>query len=40
MVTRIVVADDHQLVRAGIASLLEDIPDVEVIGEASTENRH
>ena len=35
MVTRIVVADDHQLVRAGIASLLEDIPDVEVIGEAS-----
>jgi len=34
MVTRIVVADDHQLVRAGIAGLLADIPDVEVVGEA------
>ncbi len=30
----IVLADDHALVRAGLASLLADIPDVEVVGEA------
>jgi DNA-binding NarL/FixJ family response regulator len=35
MSTRIVIADDHQLVRAGIVALLSDIPDVEVVGEAS-----
>lgn len=35
MVTRVVIADDHQLVRAGIAALLDDIPDVEVVGEAA-----
>lgn len=35
MGTRVVVADDHLLVRAGITTLLEDIPDVEVVGEAS-----
>lgn len=35
MATRIVVADDHQLVRAGIAALLKDIPGVAVVGEAS-----
>lgn len=35
MQTRVVIADDHLLVRAGIASLLEDIPDVEVVAEAS-----
>ncbi len=35
MKIRVVVADDHRLVRAGIVALLEDIPDVEVIGEAS-----
>ena len=35
MVTRIVVADDHQLVRAGIAALLKGIPGAEVVGEAS-----
>jgi DNA-binding NarL/FixJ family response regulator len=34
-VTRIAIADDNQLVRAGIASLLEDVPGLEVIGEAS-----
>jgi DNA-binding NarL/FixJ family response regulator len=32
---RIVLADDHALVRAGIRSLLEKLPDVEVVGEAS-----
>jgi DNA-binding NarL/FixJ family response regulator len=32
---RILLADDHQLVRAGICSLLEKIPGVEVVAEAS-----
>ena len=31
---RVVLADDHALVRAGIRSLLERIPGVEVVGEA------
>jgi DNA-binding NarL/FixJ family response regulator len=30
---RVVLADDHTLVRAGIRSLLETIPDVEVVAE-------
>ena len=34
--TRVLLADDHVLVRAGIRALLEKIPDVEVVGEAST----
>jgi len=33
---RILLADDHALVRAGIRTLLEKIPNVEVVGEAST----
>jgi DNA-binding NarL/FixJ family response regulator len=32
---RVLLADDHALVRAGIRALLEALPDVEVIGEAS-----
>lgn len=32
---RILLADDHELVRAGIRSLLEKMPGVEVVGEAS-----
>ena len=36
MNTRVVIADDHRLVRAGIAALLADIPGVDVVGEAST----
>ena len=32
---RILLADDHSLVRAGIRSLLEEISGVEVVGEAS-----
>lgn len=32
--TRILLADDHTLVRAGIRSLLESIDDVEVVAEA------
>lgn len=35
MVTRVAVAEDHQLVRTGIVTLLRNIPDVEVVGEAS-----
>src|SRR4249920_2766615 len=33
-VIRVVLADDHNLVRAGIRALLERIPEVEVVGEA------
>lgn len=33
---RIILADDHALVRAGIRALIENIPDVEVRGEAGT----
>ena len=32
---RVVVADDHPIVRAGIVGLLETAPDIEVVGEAS-----
>ncbi|MBL8339708.1 MAG: response regulator transcription factor [Rhodoferax sp.] len=32
---RTLLADDHTLVRAGLRKLLESIPDVEVVGEAS-----
>ncbi len=34
-VTRILVVDDHQLVRAGIVSLLEGAEDLDVVGEAA-----
>ncbi|MBC7917264.1 MAG: response regulator transcription factor [Rhodoferax sp.] len=32
---RVLLADDHTLVRAGLRKLLEAIPDLEVVGEAS-----
>jgi DNA-binding NarL/FixJ family response regulator len=32
---RIVLADDHELLRAGFTALLEQVPDVEVIGQAA-----
>lgn len=32
---RILLADDHKLVRAGIRSLLQRLPDIEVVAEAS-----
>jgi DNA-binding NarL/FixJ family response regulator len=32
---RVLLADDHALVRAGMRSLLRDIPGVEVVGEAA-----
>src|ERR1700719_3739829 len=35
-VTRVLLADDHALVRAGIRALIEKIPNVQVVGEAST----
>jgi DNA-binding NarL/FixJ family response regulator len=31
---RVILADDHALVRAGIRALMENLPDVEVVGEA------
>lgn len=31
---RVVLADDHRLVRAGVRALLERLPDIEVVGEA------
>ena len=33
---RIVIADDHPLFRAGLRALLGSVPDMEVIGEATT----
>jgi len=33
---RVVLADDHPVVRAGIRNLLEKVVDIEVVGEAST----
>ena len=32
---RVLLADDHTLIRAGIRALLEKLPGVEVAGEAS-----
>ncbi|MCX6078688.1 MAG: response regulator transcription factor [Chloroflexi bacterium] len=34
--TRILLVDDHAIVRLGLTTLLNDQPDMEVIGEAST----
>jgi len=36
--TRIILVDDHQLVRTGIANLLNDEPGFEIIGEAADSN--
>lgn len=33
---RVVIADDHAVVRAGVKALLRDAPDLEVVGEAAT----
>lgn len=34
MKTRVVIADDHTIVRAGIRSFLSRAPDIDVVGEA------
>lgn len=34
MTTRVLLADDHTLVRAGVRKLLESMSDIEVVGEA------
>lgn len=36
---RVVVADDHPIVRAGIVALLQDADDVQVVGQASDGDR-
>jgi len=33
---RILIADDHAIVRSGLRVLLESMPDIEVAGEAGT----
>ena len=33
---RVLLADDHQLFREGVASLLERAEDIELVGEAAT----
>src|SRR3990172_1563035 len=33
---RILIADDHAIVRSGLRVLLESMPDMEVVGEAGT----
>ena len=33
---RIIVVDDHQLVRVGTCRLLEDLPGIEIVGEAAS----
>jgi len=35
-IIRVLIADDHKIVRAGICSLLDSYMDIEVIGEASS----
>lgn len=34
--TRVILADDHAIVRAGIRHILQRTPDIQVMGEAST----
>lgn len=33
---RVLLADDHEIVRLGLRAILDDAPDIEVVGEAST----
>lgn len=34
MTIRVLLADDHQVTREGICAILEEAPDIEVVGEA------
>ncbi|BFM16340.1 UvrY/SirA/GacA family response regulator transcription factor [Maricurvus nonylphenolicus] len=34
--TKILVVDDHELVRMGIVRMLDDVPEIEVVGQASS----
>nr|WP_269844657.1 response regulator transcription factor [Actinophytocola xanthii] len=36
MAIRIMLVDDHEIVRRGVADLLEDEPDLEIVGEAAS----
>jgi DNA-binding NarL/FixJ family response regulator len=36
MTVRVVVADDHPIVRDGLRALLDSLPDMELVGEATT----
>lgn len=36
MAIRILIADDHGLIRAGLRALLEDVPDLQIVGEAAS----
>ncbi len=35
MPIRILIADDHGLIRAGLRALLENVPEIQVVGEAA-----
>ena len=35
MPVRIVIADDHRILRAGLKTLLSSDPDIQVVGEAT-----
>ncbi|RPI51501.1 MAG: DNA-binding response regulator, partial [Chloroflexi bacterium] len=36
MSLRVLLVDDHEVVRVGVRALIERHPDMEVVGEAST----
>ena len=35
MTTRVVIADDHPVFRAGMVAVLDDLPDIDVVGQAA-----
>ena len=36
MAIKVIVAEDHDLVRTGMVRMLDDVKDIEVIGQAGT----